>query len=459
MRVLILTADIGAGHDLPAELLAAGIRARRPDADVLIEDGLVAMGPLVHAVARTGAETILGRLRPLFELQYWLVTRFAPTREVARRLLALVGARGLLRLVARVDPAVVVSTYPGTTEVLGALRRSGRLAVPCVAAITDLAALRYWAHPGIDVHLVIHAESTAEVRDVSGARADVRHVRGLSRPEFEDPPPRAGARAALGLPGRGPVVLVSGGGWGIGDVAGAARAARRVGADVVCLCGTNAGLRERLARAYRNDPHVRVEGFTDAICAYMAAADVLVHSTAGLTVLEAQMTGTWAISYGWGVGHIRANNRAYVRFGLAAVAALPWLGRARAPGDALVIAAGCGYAAAALTSKLLVDALAVGHAGAAIAWAAATAALGALGLGDEMAALQRVAAARVAAGAFALQVSLPVLLAPLLAGERWGATPLGGGAILAGLGAVVVGTLGLQATPGVSRLGSRARTP
>jgi hypothetical protein len=36
-----------------------------------------------------------------------------------------------------------------------------------------------------------------------------------------------------------------------------------------------------------------------------------------------------------------------------------------------------------------------------------------------MAALQRVGAARVAAGAFALQTAVPVLLAPLITGERW----------------------------------------
>jgi hypothetical protein len=30
VRVLILTADIGAGHDLPADLLASELRPRRP---------------------------------------------------------------------------------------------------------------------------------------------------------------------------------------------------------------------------------------------------------------------------------------------------------------------------------------------------------------------------------------------------------------------------------------------
>jgi hypothetical protein len=55
----------------------------------------------------------------------------------------------------------------------------------------------------------------------------------------------------------------------------------------------------------------------------LAATDVLVHSTAGLTVLEALVRGARVISYGWGVGHIRRNNDAYRRFGLAEVVTRP----------------------------------------------------------------------------------------------------------------------------------------
>ena len=323
-RVLSVSADIGAGHDLPAQLLADGIRARSPGAEVLIADGLSAMGPLVRAGVRSGAEFILERLPLVFEVQYWLVARFPPTRALARALVAGLGRRGLLRLVDRTAPDVVVSTYPATTEVLGHLRARGELRVPCVSAITDLAALRYWAHPGIDRHLIIHRESHAEVEAIAGPGADVRHVRGLSRPEFEHPPTRARARAALDLPPGGPVVLVSGGGWGVGELERAARVALSFpGATAVCLCGANARMRGRLERAFAAEPRVRVEGFTTRMCEHLAAADVLVHSTAGLTVLEAQMCGTWAISYGWGIGHIRINNAAYRRFGLADVATTP----------------------------------------------------------------------------------------------------------------------------------------
>ena len=323
-RVLIVSADIGAGHDLPARLLADGIATREPGAEVVVADGLAAMGRAVRAATRVGAETILQHGRPLFELQYGLVARWAPTRRLAGVLITAVGGRGLLRLVRATRPDVVVSTYPGTTEVLGRLRAAGRLEVPCASAITDLAALRWWAHPGIDLHLIVHAESRAEVLSVAGSGADVRHVRGLVRPEYDAPPTRAAARTALGLPAGGPVIAVSGGGWGIGDLERAVSVARALpGATVACLCGSNQRLRRRVAAAFAGDPRVRVEGFTPRMCEWLAAADVLVHSTAGLTVREAELCGTWAISYGWGVAHLRANNAAYRRFGLATVAATP----------------------------------------------------------------------------------------------------------------------------------------
>lgn len=323
-RVLIVTADIGAGHDLPAHLLADGVRTARPGAEVTVADGLVEMGPVVLAVIRRGSETILEHLRPLFDLQYWLIARFGPTRRLMSWLSLVVGGAALLRLVERTAADVVVSTYPGTTDILGSLRRQGRLRVPVVSAITDLAALRYWAHPSVDLHLIIHGESAAEVAAIAGPGARIRHVRGLSRPQFEDPPAPEVARAALELPAERPVIVVSGGGWAIGDLGQAASVALEVpDVTVACLCGTNDGVRARLARQFAGQERVRVEGFTDRMCEWLAAADVLVHSTAGLTVLEAQMCGTWAVSYGWGVAHIRANNRAYRRFGLADVAASP----------------------------------------------------------------------------------------------------------------------------------------
>jgi UDP-N-acetylglucosamine:LPS N-acetylglucosamine transferase len=192
-----------------------------------------------------------------------------------------------------------------------------------VSAITDLAALRWWAHPAVDLHLVTHPESIAEVRTIAGPRADVCAVRGLNDPAFLVARDRRAARAAVGLPPEPPVVLVSGGGWGVGDLAGATGAALAAGAHVVLLCGRNDAARERMEARFGPDPRVTVLGFSERMPDLLAAADCLVHSTAGLTVLEAIQRGCPAISYGWGHGHVRVNNRAFAAHGLAAVARTP----------------------------------------------------------------------------------------------------------------------------------------
>jgi processive 1,2-diacylglycerol beta-glucosyltransferase len=324
-RILILSASVGEGHDAPARRLAAQLRAEQPDVVVEIEDCLGVMGKSVAAISEGAAKVVFFRFLWLWDVAFWLFAGFAPTRRITQFALVRFGARGLLGLVDSHRPDVVVSVYPQATEVLGRMRRAGRLRIPFFAVITDLAALRYWASPGADVHLVTHPESIEEVRRIAGERTAIHCVHGFCEPEFLLPRAADEARRALGLEPGGKLVLVSGGGWGVGDVAGAVHEVLAVrGVDrVVCLCGRNEDLREQLSREFAADERVRVVGFTDEMPDWLAAADALVHTTGGLTVLEALMRGCPAISYGWGRGHVRGNNKAFKRFGLADVAATP----------------------------------------------------------------------------------------------------------------------------------------
>lgn len=307
-RVLVLTASIGEGHDLPARELAAALRLR--GAEVVVEDGLAAAGGALAKAADRGQRMLSYRGRSLLDLQYLVFGRFGPGRRFARWISARLGYAGLAALVARVEPDVVVSTYPGVNEPLARMRLRGELAVPFVSAITDLSSLYFWAAPGIDLHLIVHPESEDEVRRLA-PDSEVIAVRGLTRPEFADPPARTTTR---------PTVVVSGGGWGVGDVPGAVDVALGVErADVVVLCGRNERLRAQAEARFGDNERVRVLGFTERMAQVLSDGDCLVHSSAGLTVLEALICGCRPISYGWGVAHIRLNNRAYVRFGLAEV--------------------------------------------------------------------------------------------------------------------------------------------
>ena len=319
-RCVILTAAIGAGHDLPAEILRDELLERSPGAAVEILDCLELAGGLIQR-AISGATFDSELDNRLYDLQHRLLLDVEITHRAAGRLGELLAGRKVLRALAERRADVVVSTYPGSTEVVGRLRRHGRLRIPVVAAITDLAALGFWAVRGADLHLVTQAEAIPEVRAIAGPRTEVVHVRGFNDPRFADLPSRAAARAALDLPPDAPVIVVSGGGWAVGDLGGAAEEALAVpGAVVVVLCGTRDPVREALERRFGGSSRVRLLGFTDRMPELLAAADALVHSTAGLTVMEALVAGCPVISYGWGAGHIRANNEAFARHGMARVA-------------------------------------------------------------------------------------------------------------------------------------------
>jgi processive 1,2-diacylglycerol beta-glucosyltransferase len=321
-KILIVTASVGEGHDLPARTLAEQLRAERPGVEIETVDGLAPMGKAIVAVSESAPRLVFFRFGWLWDIGFWVFAGFPPTRRLTQAALTRVGGRGLLRVVEAHRPDVVVSTYPHTTEVLGRLRRDGRLSVPLCAAVTDLAALRYWATPGADVHLVTHSESIEELRRIAGSSARAHCVTGLTDPAFAEARGKKDARRALGLPVSGKIVLVSGGGWGVGRIDVAVEVALELSEVdlVVCLCGRNEGLRRRLERTFGGRKRIRIEGFTEAMPDWLAAADALVHSTGGLTILEAIIRGCPAISFGWGRGHIRANNAAYRRFGLAQVA-------------------------------------------------------------------------------------------------------------------------------------------
>ena len=320
-RVLILSADVGEGHAAAARVLAQQINDSPPPAEVTVIDGLAAMGRVLRPVVEDGYRVQLRVIPWSYTIVYWLLKRIAPIRGVARQLLCLFGARSLARTINEYEPDVIVSTYPAVTVVLARLRRTGAVGCPTVATITDLTGLFFWAQAGIDMHLVMYGESLSSVERIAGA-GSVRLVRPLISAEFLEPRCALETRRDLGLPQEGRMVLVSGGGWGVGDLAGAVREFTQVHevTSIVCLAGRNEQLAAKLRTSFAGEPRVHVYGFTDRMPELLAAADVLVHSTGGVTCLEARATGTPVVSYGLPVGHARLNTRAMADLDLVRLA-------------------------------------------------------------------------------------------------------------------------------------------
>jgi UDP-N-acetylglucosamine:LPS N-acetylglucosamine transferase len=287
--VVIVSAGVGAGHhgitgELARRLRGHGLAVDRLDfmdllpgttggASVRLYNRTLHHAPWVYA--------------GLFELGTW-----AATAAVTRALLAPARSR-LLALVGS-DVRAVVSTYSLASQLLGPLRRSGRLRVPAATYVTDFAVHRQWVVPGVDALLAPHPVGAGQARALGADVGSALAAGALVNPAFRPPTPdeRFAARMAFGLPA-GPLALVSAGSWGVGEVAQAAAEIRAAGvATPVVVCGRNARLRERLGRV-----GLPALGWVDDMPTLMKGVDVLVQNAGGLTALEGMASGLPVATY------------------------------------------------------------------------------------------------------------------------------------------------------------------
>ena len=141
---------------------------------------------------------------------------------------------------------------------------------------------------------------------------------------------------------------------------------------------------------------------------------------------------------------------------LAVVTATPYvlrlLVRRPFPMMLLVASAGAADGMAAFVAKIVAQDTSEGALLASLAWIALVAIVVLVGLTSETSALQRFAATRVAPTVLVMQIVIPVVMAPLVGGESWSNTPLGGAVLVAALLTVALGAGLLASSPTVAKL-------
>ena len=141
---------------------------------------------------------------------------------------------------------------------------------------------------------------------------------------------------------------------------------------------------------------------------------------------------------------------------LAVVTATPYVLRlvVRRPFPMMLLVASAGAAdgMAAFVAKIVAQDTSEGALLASLAWIALVAIVVLVGLTSETSALQRFAATRVAPTVLVMQIVIPVVMAPLVGGESWSNTPLGGAVLVAALLTVALGAGLLASSPAVAKL-------
>jgi processive 1,2-diacylglycerol beta-glucosyltransferase len=318
VRVLVLTAPVAEGHVATARALSEQIQQTNDAASVTVFNVLSALPRPLRWLLNDAYRWQLRAAPWMFAALFGALRRSRLLRSLARSALSLAGSRALLAVIRRYPADVIVSTWPAATTILGCLRLRGKVRVPVCAAITDFAGLELWADRGVDLHLVMHESLVPTVERVAG-RGSAQVVSPLVSSAFRTPRSAAAARRSLGLQGDAMVIVVSGGGWAVGDLDGAIRAAIEIdGASVVCLAGRDDAIRARLEETFQGERSVTVLEFTEKMSELLVAADVLVHSTGGVTCLEALACGCPIVAYGAPPGHAPVLAREMSALGLVA---------------------------------------------------------------------------------------------------------------------------------------------
>ena len=113
-RVLVLTADIGEGHDLPARIIKADLEEEVPERRGRDRQRARGDGEGLAPRSCAAARKVSFRWMPwMFDIQYWLITKFAPTRWLAHHLGYWLGAAACCALIEEHDPDVVDLDLPG----------------------------------------------------------------------------------------------------------------------------------------------------------------------------------------------------------------------------------------------------------------------------------------------------------------------------------------------------------
>ncbi len=291
-RVLVISGSAGHGHVMAGEAVAEALATRHPLLTVEHWDALAHMPSWYARTYRSGYLWLVDRHPLLWRRLYEDTDVRAPWLG---RALTRLGGRRLVADVAAWKPDLVLCTHFLAPEILSGAARRGRFGARLEIVVTDFDAHRTWAWPGV-AHAYVGSEVVA-------ARFQRRHgfpaasvtVTGIPvRSAFGTPRDVAGTRARYGLdPGR-PTVLFLTGGFAAGPLLQAVSGvwAERRDIQVLAVCGRNERLRRQVERLERPDGAVlHALGFVTGIADLIAAADLVVSKSGGITTAECLALG------------------------------------------------------------------------------------------------------------------------------------------------------------------------
>ena len=296
-RFLIMTASIGSGHIKAAEAIAREVRRTDPDAIIEIVDFMSRGVSTLHWLMKRIYLLMLAFVPNLYDRCY----KFAGGDSGGRltdTALSLFMYRRMAHLIDSFHPDTVICTHPFPEGACSFIKKFSKRRFRLGVVLTDYSLHEIWVYPRVDDYFVaIPPMKTGLV--AKGFAEEHVHATGIPVDrKILSLPEKAGARRALHLDEKKPVVLLMGGGLGLGGIEAMLDDLERIDGPLTLLviAGRNEDLELAVRRRVPVSRHeLHVWGFTQRAQLLMRASDILVTKPGALTMSEAFILGLPAV--------------------------------------------------------------------------------------------------------------------------------------------------------------------
>jgi processive 1,2-diacylglycerol beta-glucosyltransferase len=296
--VLILSASYGGGHNQVANALTCAMQLHLPEIRITTVDYCNLMEPFLNRLTHFSYHQSLRHFPVGYALYYQVTGKIAPDSFWQRRLNRM-GYTELFKLINRLEPRVIVSTFPLPAGVLSQMKEYGDLNVPAVTVITDMSVHSQWIHPYTDLYIVGSKEVANGLID-RGIPWERIAVTGIPiMPAFSQPFERDKVRAEFGIrPDQKVVVFIAGNNGFFGKTK-FHKIFDELGDKVqgLIITGVNQDLYEKLQAVGFKYSNLKILKYVQNMAGLLSITDVLITKAGGITISEALVKGAPMVIY------------------------------------------------------------------------------------------------------------------------------------------------------------------
>ncbi len=296
-KVLILSASVGAGHTSAANAIEKELKNQNAAEEIKNIDVLEYTNPLFR---RLYGKAYIEMVNTMPEVLGWIYESLDKPWQNEKRRLALdrLNAQAFIKLIKREKPDIAICTHFLPAEIISWLRAKNKIDTKQAIVVTDFDAHAMWLAHNYEHYFVALEETKYHLSKV-GIPATKITVSGIPiDPIFAEHKDKQEMRGKHGLAKDKLTILVSAGGFGVGNIELLLEALCELEtpSQIIAICGKNKKLKNQIDKfAERKTSNKTVQfhpiGYTKQMDELMSASDLIVGKPGGLTTSEALAKG------------------------------------------------------------------------------------------------------------------------------------------------------------------------